>query len=104
MEKYRHCQISFSLHTFESAMTIIILIEYYASPNSTNFHLNFGTYLPAMLVLLVYGLLTALQTFTMFYSGSEESERKVSIVLTVLRTLLMAVSLVLLLTQDGSEV
>jgi hypothetical protein len=47
----------FSLHTFEIVVTIIIFINFYKG-DSIKFSTS-GTYLPAMIVLTVYGVATA---------------------------------------------
>ena len=59
MEKYHRAQISFCLHTFEIISTIIMITEYYNKGYSSQFPKTNGTYLPSMIMLAIYGIVTA---------------------------------------------
>jgi len=59
MEKYHRAQISFCLHTFEIISTIIMITEYYNKGYSSQFPNTYGTYLPSMILLAIYGIVTA---------------------------------------------
>jgi len=46
-------------------MTIIIFIVYYRAEHNFNAERN-SSYLPSLIVLLIYGVVTSLQTFEIF--------------------------------------
>lgn len=79
-------------------MTVIMFIEYYATKNEATFANRGGSFYPAMITLAGYGVITAAQTFTLFYRGDEKTELKVYIILHVFRTILMITSSALLFT------
>lgn len=66
VEKYFPAKIEFCRKSFEIIMTLIIITEYYTSSNSYNFAEISESYLPSMLVLAVYGAVTAAENFTLF--------------------------------------
>lgn len=57
LEKYQSVQVEFCLHTFEILNTLIMFVEYYLMP-AVDFERE-GTYLWSMLLLTLYGLVTA---------------------------------------------
>lgn len=54
-------------------MTVIMMIEYYAE-DGEQFKNRTDSYLCCMIILLVYGLITASQNFTLFATASEKIE------------------------------
>lgn len=73
LEKYHGSSVSFCLHTFEFIMTVIMMIEYYAE-DGEQFKNRTDSYLCSMIILLIYGLITASQNFTLFATASEKIE------------------------------
>jgi hypothetical protein len=58
IEKYKHAQVDFSLHSFELISTIIMIVEFYYRSKGLVFEGRSGSYLSSMIVLIVYGVVT----------------------------------------------
>ena len=87
-------------------MTSIILAEYYRSENEPQFGEATGTYLYSMIVLMVYGVVTAAESFVLFRQTTHDKSKKWAcyISLHLLRLILIVASVVLMWFADGNEV
>jgi hypothetical protein len=66
VEKYFPAKIEFCRKTFELIMTSIIIVEYYSRADEPQFGAATGTFLYSMIVLMVYGVVTAAESFVLF--------------------------------------
>jgi hypothetical protein len=64
MVRFQSSINNFCINAFEISTTVIMFISYYASKNKKDE--ENGNYLPAMIILLFYGLTTLATTFHLF--------------------------------------
>lgn len=107
IEEHVNSLTDFCLHTFEIVSTSIMFIEYYLQRDHTLFPDRNGSYLTSIVLLLVYGIVTAGQSFRIFKILRKDQEwmkPKIWLSLHLMRFGLMVASTVLLFTQKGKEV
>lgn len=67
LESYRSAQLDFSLQSFELFVTIIVFIESRPRNHDATNNLNHGTYLAAIILCLLYAMVTVSHSFGMFF-------------------------------------
>lgn len=90
---------------FEFITTVLTLVDYYASDHSDQFAKNEGSYVTCMVLLAIYGLLTAGLSYSVFKEVRNLKTKKwIDISLHVSRTVVMIVVIVLFFMTKGYEV
>lgn len=106
VEKYFPAKIEFCRKSFEIIMTLIIITEYYTRTLAPQWDQAEESFLPSMIVLVVYGMVTVAENFILFTHQTSKDKKNIIIfvILHTFRTLLMAVSAAMFFTTNGREV
>ena len=103
MVRYKPLVDEFSLHGFKIC-TSIIMFKTMATKERHSVSAGSDSYLPEMIIVTVYALLTPLATFGLFRPLERHKKTIVStvkIVIHLLKTILMVVSIALMFSTQG---